>query len=792
MNRPQPNASHVASVATLVNQRLNEADRWNLATVQRDEVWDEVRMRHLLDSLLAGYPIGAILLSRVGAGGMELAYGQTGMREVRDAKPGAWQVLDGQQRINALFSVFTDQGLYGTFFVNMLMERPEPAPAQGRRAKLRTLQHIQHLDPEGEETDTDPMSVENRDAHLDLSRWASWANAQAHLVDLDLSPATIAALIREIDPGFRAELTEAEAEIASENLNRLIRAWTRESIPLLRVELNSPMDVLEVFSRINLGGVAVAGADVYFAGIKTFWPHAEKYLDEVLQDIPVLATRVGALRFLSRLASRGIGYGDTLPLSIDRLAGAKGALLREAIEELATGGSLVGARLTSFTHWYLRHSELGYALHRVTPELWDEVLAWVAASLRTDEEWYEQNLDLVDSYLLGATLFRYRSVMGDAFRRLAFSEALDAGGRGLPFPAAQIVAVARAKHELKGARGRAVRTLASAEDNMTTAAENGWLLTALAQRIPYQQSGFDWDHIFPRAEAGRMWAPGAAKRRRHHPDRRLVNTTGNFWALPASANRALGRIVGEPKFKLLREWMADSDGERVWTRDRWAMTDEEVVNFIQVDHLLNDDPESIEAAMRLFRSTVMGRTRRLFDDALARFPMVREFAADPDAPKYDASPLQPDYRAALGLKSGDPDLRLLSKGEVKSTFKKRARELRDVIEPLLHASGVYADSWLWNNSAGNRACAAFELVGGNCIELFLQWDSGRGAYFAVKAYPSRRRPNAPHLYPEFDHIVLDARWTDTDEHVAQRFMAAVERLEYTHPRSASHPVASDL
>lgn len=55
----------LVSVRDLVLQKLSPDDRWNLALVQRAEVWDLVRMRHLLDSVLAGYPIGAILLCQV-------------------------------------------------------------------------------------------------------------------------------------------------------------------------------------------------------------------------------------------------------------------------------------------------------------------------------------------------------------------------------------------------------------------------------------------------------------------------------------------------------------------------------------------------------------------------------------------------------------------------------------------------------------------------------------------------------------------------------------------------------
>jgi hypothetical protein len=51
------------SVGELLRIRMGD-DRWQLALVQRDEVWDVERMGRLLDSLLAGYPVGALLLCR--------------------------------------------------------------------------------------------------------------------------------------------------------------------------------------------------------------------------------------------------------------------------------------------------------------------------------------------------------------------------------------------------------------------------------------------------------------------------------------------------------------------------------------------------------------------------------------------------------------------------------------------------------------------------------------------------------------------------------------------------------
>lgn len=191
-----------------------------------------------------------------------------------------------------------------------------------------------------------------------------------------------------------------------------------------------------------------------------------------------------------------------------------------------------------------------------------------------------------------------------------------------------------------------VRSL-GADDRQAVADQNGRILTCLAQRIPYQSEDVvDWDHVFPSAQARRMWAPGAG-RRRHHPDRRLVNTAGNLWALDASTNRALQDKPPKIKFPILLAAAADPDPARpVWPRERWSISDDEVRQFIEVDELLDDDAENVEKAMALFKTLVNGRTARLLDEALDRFPRTRSFAADAEVLPDDPSPTH-EFAAAL-------------------------------------------------------------------------------------------------------------------------------------------------
>src|SRR3954468_10577478 len=94
------------SVGELLRNRMG-GDRWHLALVQRDEVWDVERMSRLLDSLLAGYPVGALLVCRTAKVASKVIDRDADEEIVRGAREGAYQLLDGQQRLNALYTMLT-------------------------------------------------------------------------------------------------------------------------------------------------------------------------------------------------------------------------------------------------------------------------------------------------------------------------------------------------------------------------------------------------------------------------------------------------------------------------------------------------------------------------------------------------------------------------------------------------------------------------------------------------------------------------------------------------------------
>ncbi len=91
-------------------------DPWHLALVQRDRVWNQLQVARLFDSLLAGYPIGTLLLCRIRQPGDVLDHSRSPIA----APAGTWQLVDGQQRISAMVALFADDPVFERYFLDMV------------------------------------------------------------------------------------------------------------------------------------------------------------------------------------------------------------------------------------------------------------------------------------------------------------------------------------------------------------------------------------------------------------------------------------------------------------------------------------------------------------------------------------------------------------------------------------------------------------------------------------------------------------------------------------------------
>lgn len=160
-------------------------------------------------------------------------------------------------------------------------------------------------------------------------------------------------------------------------------------------------------------------------------------------------------------------------------------------------------------------------------------------------------------------------------------------------------------------------------------------------------------------------------------------------------------------------------------------------------------------------------------------------ADNPIAPMHDPAPKARDYRDALGLSVGHLTLSTLDYAEARAQLRERARRLGALIETRLSEQDLRKDSWRWEPSgvgAAEMAFAAFEVTGGNCVELMVKWDATSGARFELKAYPHRRRPNDPHLYVGFASIELQVPWSADDPEVVEGFLRLVGEVQARYPR----------
>lgn len=670
------------SVESLVYRRTGDLDDpWDLALVQRDRKWDDVRIGRLLDSLLAGYPIGSILLCEVEEAPEGVLDPNSRLLKVA-AGP---QLLDGQQRINALAALFGGLAGYGTFYLHMTKERPREELATRRRTKVNVTDYIVHRDGVQDEA---WRPIRERDLHLRLSGFAKYAlenrdalaaaegELERGLADGG-DPADLAAGLERfggIDDRFIVPADIRARRLAAQRALALVRAW-RAPVPVEQRRLRDTVDVLQVFERVNLEGVRVAGDDVFFAAVKMRLPDAEDLCDRMRAAAPFLSRR-GALRLAARLGSLAAGQGDLLPLRVERLNGPKGEVLRSAIEQVLNPDAPATRRIEPLAIRLMAPEVLGHALTYISSPLLDHVLGWAAVSTHldraTDAELDAHAHDLA-SYLVGATAFDYWPIFEETFSILAMDSAIRAGLDGRTFPAEEIRRrVARQWPDLSR-RLRRVRSavlddggLPDGQTALAMANASGSLFLALAHQLPHQlperpagpdgapagRRQVEWDHIWPQARADRF---------RHH--RRLADGAraiwrpGNLWALDRPLNTSAGDRLPREKFDLLAGLPSGGLPSRWPDQEHAFLTEAQIEEYLAIEKDLRDQSGGsvgVERAADRLKHLVDERGTRIGLAVAARFPSVASYGhgatdthSDPDETDGPEPPSAAELRKAL-------------------------------------------------------------------------------------------------------------------------------------------------
>lgn len=234
---------------------VKNIDRGDVALpdIQRPFVWPNRKVRDLLDSMLKGFPVGYLLFWATGA--------DVGARSIgvddKEARVPRWLIVDGQQRMTSLYSVFTGHPVVREDFSETRIRiafRPHDARFEVTDAAIEK-------DPEFL-PDITPL-------------WSDY---------------------RVTVRGYFERLEAARGELSQDERDRLDSQFDRvqdlRAYPFEVVELDASMeeeDVADVFVRINSEGVSLNQADFILTLMSVFRDKARRQLEEFARSAKVPA-----------------------------------------------------------------------------------------------------------------------------------------------------------------------------------------------------------------------------------------------------------------------------------------------------------------------------------------------------------------------------------------------------------------------------------------------------------------------------------------------------------------------
>lgn len=216
-----------------------------LPDIQRPFVWSNAKVRDLFDSMYRGFPVGYLLFwENAQVGGAK----QIGTDTKRHAAPSRL-IVDGQQRLTALFAVFRGRRVLDADYREREIEiafRPRDGAFEVCDAAIRR----------------DPEWVSNV-ASL-------WANGSS-------SYQIVKKFLKTL--GEKAPLSEEDEGTLSHNLDRL---FDLQKYPFTALEIASSVDeeqVADIFVRINSEGVKLNQADFILTLLSVFWDEGRADLE---------------------------------------------------------------------------------------------------------------------------------------------------------------------------------------------------------------------------------------------------------------------------------------------------------------------------------------------------------------------------------------------------------------------------------------------------------------------------------------------------------------------------------
>lgn len=268
-----------------------------IPAIQRPYVWQPEQITRLFDSLMRGYPIGALMFWDLPEGSekdWEI------YRFVSDFRMGSIHndrvdvqlgqpvslVLDGQQRLTSLLI-----GLQGSYTVKQKHKRKNSDDAWDTKVLFLDLAHSPEVDEDSQDDEASPIAEHYRFAFFAGNEHPKNRDGELWFdVRLILNASNteeFATLLRSwVDSSLT--LSEHHQTIARSNLERLWQAiWQDRSITFF-TECSASYDrVLDIFIRANDGGTRLSRSDLLMSVITLRWEtfNAREETEVLIEDL---------------------------------------------------------------------------------------------------------------------------------------------------------------------------------------------------------------------------------------------------------------------------------------------------------------------------------------------------------------------------------------------------------------------------------------------------------------------------------------------------------------------------
>ena len=288
-----------------------------LPDLQRPFVWKNYKIRDLFDSIYRGYPIGSYLLWRTS--NLNSKSHQIGIGKKEHLEPNIL-IIDGQQRLTALYSVFRDTFVKNQLYqdrkivlsFNPVTEEFKVADASTER-NLEFINNISNLFTKSStrtfinnylsELNTHKESLKQKREEIikKISNNDNLNQAEIIIIVDKIKSRPITSeeeniIIEKIGNKEDTEtLSEKEYSLIEQALkeednfdeelisNRIEKLYNLKNYPFNALEIVSDINeeqVAEIFTRINSKGTVLKQADFILTLLSVFWEDGRKQIDE--------------------------------------------------------------------------------------------------------------------------------------------------------------------------------------------------------------------------------------------------------------------------------------------------------------------------------------------------------------------------------------------------------------------------------------------------------------------------------------------------------------------------------